>query len=562
MCVALVGVAHAEMARLIVPQALQSGPEATSTVLGRLERGQRVEVRRAAAGWVEVRAASRTGWVRLLSLSREAPGVWENLTAPPLDTSFHDQLVAVTGLRGLPPAKASAHALILAIGDYQGGIPALRGVGHDIDSARMLANGLGVPESNVRVLRDADLTLAGLRQALDELEQRVLQGDQVFLYYSGHGARYPLDDKGEQCGEGLVTIDAQLFTDAELQARLDAIAAKARRLVVFLDACHSGGATTRGVASQDPRFSVKYWPAPGAERCAQPSNLLTRGLRAGEAQPGSGRANFVHIAAARQDEASLDEVGAGGLATQAWLTCLGGEGRDMDASGALSAEEIRDCAQRILERRITEASGYRPHHLTLIGNRGMPLGTLATSSVTPPAAVATLSDLYANRDDRRRVELKPDRAAYRINQDRVQLSLTSSHAGYVYLLMVGSDGKTFDLLFPNRKDAENRIRAGETWQLPRPGWGIRPGGPAGKDTLLAIVADAPRDYSKLGMRPAGPFSIVTANIEATRDIILVTATPASLVDVRCQPGAQRNLEVVEECSDAYGAAIATLDEID
>jgi hypothetical protein len=554
--------AIAEPARLIVDQGLHAAPDPSSAVLGQLERGRKVEALRDSAGWVEVRAGETTGWLHLLAVSREMPGFWQAWHAPTLTTPVHDRLVAVTGLRGLPPAKPSAHALILAIGDYSGNIPALRGVGHDVDSARMLANGLGVPEANTRVLRDAELTLSGLRQALDDLERRIQPGDQVFLYYTGHGARYPMDDKGEQCGEGLVSADAQLLTDSEMQERLAALARKARRLVVFIDACHSGGVTTRGLTGRDPTLSVKYWSAAGSERCARPSNILTRGLRApGADEPG---ANHLHIAAARPDEASLDEASAGGLATQAWVACLGGQARDSNGSGALSAEELRVCAQRILDRRITDASGFKPHHITLIGNRGMPLaGPLTAPGDEPAAAEATLRDLYANRDDHRVVQLKADRPTYRVKQDRVQLSLTSSHGGHVYLLMVGSDGKTFDLLFPNRKDADNRIRGGETWALPRPGWGIRAGGPAGRDTLLALVTDTPRDFSKLGMRPAGPFSLVEANAATTRDIILVTSTPAASLAPACQGiAAKRTLEVVEECSDAYGAALATLDEID
>jgi hypothetical protein len=558
----LAGSAIAEPAHLIVPQALYAAPDASSAVLNRLERGSKIEALRDAAGWVEVRAGDTTGWLRLLAVSRDLPGFWQNRNSPALATPLHDRLVAVTGLRGLPQAKPSAHALILAIGDYQGGVPALRGVGHDVDSARMLANGLGVPEENIRVLRDAELTLAGLRQALDDLERRIQPGDQVFLYYTGHGARYPIDDQGEQCGEGLVSADARLLPDSEMQDRLAGLARKAKRLVIFVDACHSGGVTTRALATREAGLSAKYWSAPHTERCSRPSNMLTRGLSA--LRTDELGANYLHIAAARSDEASLDEASAGGLATQAWLACLGGQARDTDGSGILAAEEIRACAQGILDRRITDASGFTPHHITLIGNRDMPLAEPVTAARDESiAAAATLRDLYANRDGRRVIRLQADRPTYRLKQDRVQLSLTSNHGGFVYLLMVGSDGKTFDLLFPNRKDTDNRIRAGETWFLPRPGWGIRAGGPAGRDTLLAIVADSPRDFSRMGMRQAGPFSSVEANAGTTRDIILVTTSPAASLAPACQTkGASRTLEVVEECSDAYGADLITIDEID
>ena len=60
----------------------------------------------------------------------------------------------------------------------------------------------------------------------------------------------------------------------------------------------------------------------------------------------------------------------------------------------------------------------------------------------------------------------------RIGRDQLQLSVTSSHAGHVYLLMLGSDRKSFYLLFPNGLDGDNRIQAGKPLALPRPDWAL------------------------------------------------------------------------------------------
>jgi hypothetical protein len=60
-------------------------------------------------------------------------------------------------------ARAEAHALLLAISAYQAGIPQLKGVSHDIDSAKSIARKLGVRDVNMQVYRDQQLTLAGLR---------------------------------------------------------------------------------------------------------------------------------------------------------------------------------------------------------------------------------------------------------------------------------------------------------------------------------------------------------------------------------------------------------------
>jgi hypothetical protein len=88
--------------------------------------------------------------------------------------------------------------------------------------------------------------------------------------------------------------------------------------------------------------------------------------------------------------------------------------------------------------------------------------------------------------------------------------------------------------------------------LPRPRWHITSAGPVGTTHLLALVVDAPRDFASLGMKPAGPFSVLEANRTAARDIQLVTACD--------EPGASRNLAVGQRCSSAYGAALVAIEE--
>jgi len=187
----------------------------------------------------------------------------------------------------------------------------------------------------------------------------------------------------------------------------------------------------------------------------------------------------------------------------------------------------------------------------------------------PPAAakpnpVATLEDVFGNRDDRRLVELKTTRQKLKIDKDKLEFTLTSSHEGNVYLLMVGTDGSTFDLLFPNQLDRNNQIKAGETLKLPRSSWELTVQGPPGKDTLLAIVTESPRDFSKLGMQPAGPFSVIDAKAAParTRDIQLVTGNSSNASAGDCLTEKTRNLAVQKRCSNAYGAALLVVEEIE
>ena len=570
--------AWASPASLIRAQPLLAAPDGLAAQVATLPALTPVEVLKRRGGWSLVRAGDKEGWLRILAL-RETHSLMPG-TFLPGDAQENSRVVAVAGFRAVP-TRPSAHALILTISDYGNGIPPLPGVTHDADSAVLMARSLGVPDANMTALRDGALTLEGMRAALDALEARVMPNDEVFLYYSGHGTRLEANDgRAAHCADALVTADARALMDVELHDRLERISSKARRLVVFLDACFSGGVTTR--AAVDDRLTGKFWAKSGAQTCALPSNALTRGLD--NARPGDGKLNYIHIAAARNDEVALDDGSRGGLATLAWLDCLSGGARDSNGSSGLSADELAECAQPEIARAAAGNTHYSTPHLTLTGNTQMVLAApietppdpavvatppptatvMATQPVPPsvePSAVAALKDILANRDDRRTVHLGSDKPIYKIRKDFVHLNLKSSHAGYVYLLMVGSDGKSFDMLFPNKKDQHNHILAGETWELPHSGWGIRAGGPAGRDYLLAIVGDNPRDFSELGMKPAGPFSVVATSRASTRDIQFVSATSVHADPSACEKtGEQRTLEVVDACSDAYGADLITLDE--
>lgn len=482
-------------------------------------------------------------------------------------------------LRGYSkPESPSAHALIMGIGDYQGIIPKLKGVPFDIETATEIARRMGVPARNIRVLKDGELTLEGMRGALDDLYARLLGSDQVFIYYSGHGSRQLVrEDDGERCAESLVTVDGQGFTDAEMEVRLKRMAEKAQKTIVLIDSCHSGGVTTRG-GGGGAQYTAKLWIQPGKD-CARPTNVLTRGLTASRSA-GGGADNFVHIAAARDNEISFDQTGHGGVATQAWLACMAGEARDIDGSGGISAEEIRTCAQERINQRFANVQGYLPHHVVITGNSSMVLSYAAKdgtagaariplpSSAAAPAVTATanagplaaLKDIYNSRDDRRLVTLQAERSTLRIGRDDINLTLTSREGGYVYMLMVGSDGQTFDLLFPNQLDRNNVIEAGATLRLPRPNWQLGAEGPPGRDSLLAIVTDSPCDFGSAGLKPSGPFSVLDAM--AAKDIQLVTAGAAKPATAECaDQTTMRTLAVKKRCSTAYGAALLTIEEV-
>lgn len=576
--------------------------------------------------WARVKAKSGEGWIRVTSIKRHgATGPVVSELALAGGRNSVTEATASLGIRGAPLGGGTPHALIMTVSNYKGGVPELPGVKWDAAKAADIAKSMGVDPANMEFLKDEQMTVEGIDNAINKLVERINPGDSAFIYYSGHGGRTIVLDPKPRCAETLVTVTGDSYVDTRLQQQLQRISQKAGKVIAFFDACHSGGVTTRSGVGARAQFRSKSWSKSDTETCVRPVNVITRSLQK-SSTPGSGTGNYVYIAAARDNEVALDHPSKGGIATSAWKECIAGSAVDKDGSGGLSAIEIQDCAQEKIEDAVRGNMSVLPHHVTIAGNvnavlafsRGTsgaspvlaaslpaqpatsqvptpfaaapppgsstpPLQTtmqiipspapskpLAPASATPliptlapplgPAA--TLNDLYSNRDDRRVVKVSPENPILKVGLDKLSFSVTSSHAGYLYVLMAGSDGSGFDLLFPNQLDQSNMLAPGEILELPRSSWEVTAGGPAGTDTLLVLVSEAPRNFKSLPLKPTGPFSAIESSVVNAKDIQLVFGggTPAT---AECkQESARRNLAVAQRCSTSYGAALLSVREVD
>ena len=175
--------------------------------------------------------------------------------------------------------------------------------------------------------------------------------------------------------------------------------------------------------------------------------------------------------------------------------------------------------------------------------------TVASAPFDP---VAALGAVHAGADPARRVTVKVDNDRVRIGQDKLRFSVTSSHAGYVYVHMVGTNRADFHMLFPNGYDGENRIAAGATLALPRPSWPIEAGGPAGTDHFVVMVSEAPRDFQAAGLVESKPFAAFAVARAAELLRAHTGATPLFAGIPAC---------AAAPCPQAYGAASFTIDEV-
>src|SRR5213075_506895 len=143
-----------------------------------------------------------------------------------------------------------------------------------------------------------------------------------------------------------------------------------------------------------------------------------------------------------------------------------------------------------------------------------PTATLAPVAPKPFDPVQALERVFEARDRDHRVSVVPDQPRIQVGKDLLRFRVSSGKPGYVYVLMVGTDRTQFNLLFPNAVDAGNRIAAGQELDLPRKGWAMTAGGPAGADHFVAIVSENPRDFSAAGLRKVDPFGEFPPEVSA------------------------------------------------
>ncbi|MEI8169031.1 MAG: caspase family protein [Rhodoferax sp.] len=607
---------------------LRADKLASAPVLQSLAVGAALRLVSVEGGWalVETTPANKTsaklsGWVRASAVSLPQAASLASGLASGRESAGNTALTL--GVRSLPP-RINRHALIIGISRYADpATPSLPGARIDKESATQMAQAMQVPQSNIRYLQDDQATGNNIRQALKDLTDKVEDGDRVFIHYSGHGTRYN-DPAAGGCVEALLAYDggtSGMITNHEMADMLKTITNKTDKLFVMYDACHSGGLVaaassvrTRGFSNRNDDGQLRPKFASISEECGRPVNIKTRNLVVEAAAKGALPQDIIHVSASRDNEISFDDELKGGLATQFMRDCMLREAKDLDNSGAISMDEIKQCAQEKINKRMANDVNYKPHNLVLNGNAAfvpawfsqasalapvvvpvivpvtaVPIQTATAATATAPVAVKppvvaspvagtfhtavpvaepppepltgaqALRQMFDQRDAKRRVQVTLSKDKLKIGQDVLDFSVQSERAGFVYVALAGSDNQAVYLLFPNELDKNNQVEAGQQLLLPRPNWRVKAGGPAGTDHLLVMVTDAPRDLSTLAANKAGPFvmSLNDAQGRAKLGALMTTSQMGS--SPACAHAGSRKKNVL--CSDAYGASMITVEEV-
>jgi hypothetical protein len=469
------------------------------------------------------------------------------------------------------PVLPSNHALIITVSEYQRS--PLPGVLNDRKLANELAQRFGVPAQNIVELSEGEVTREGLGHALSAMKQVIMPGDKLYVYFSGHGARFFSKASG-QCTESIVMQDMHVVTNTEFADMLKPLSAKTDKTIVMLDSCHSGGvahaASSREVGSAEP-LRAKFLPEASSPQCSLAVNdrgfSQTRGTDFGTTDH-----NLVILAASRNNEVAWD-TSKGGALTYNFEQCLNGGAGDMDHSGSLSMQELTDCVQARLDK--TQGETAR-QHATLAGNAALipafveptPSGE-APGSAPPGAAdpLAALTDIYNQRDDRWQVQVTLGSPALKIGSP-LAMSIRSQRDGFVYMFYQGTQPGSFYLLFPNQLDSNNAIAANQDLQLPRPDWNVTALGPRGTDHLMVMVTATVRDFSALALpaayvSAAGPFEKIKPTAQAVARVSQIATLSAAAGKAACRgAAAKRDLGVSRQCSNVFGAGLVSVEETD
>jgi peptidoglycan hydrolase-like protein with peptidoglycan-binding domain len=227
----------------------------------------------------------------------------------------------------------------------------LPGPAVDLKNIQSNLQQLGFDASSTVTLLDKAATTAAVTQALQHAQQVTQPNDEFVFYISGHGMQRPWATTGRTLPILYDTNvnDSQVFDFSRLAALISAI--PARQIVVLIDTCHAGAATTKLdsiVISSRGVDAAKMGGAPEL-------GVMMRGVKA--------VGDMAVLSAARADEEAIDRGPViGGLFTSEFLKALkathGTEPLQVVYTTYLLPNIIAYCAKDMLGCHQTPILGY------------------------------------------------------------------------------------------------------------------------------------------------------------------------------------------------------------
>ncbi len=152
---------------------------------------------------------------------------------------------AATGTIGAT-CEGNKYAIVIGINDYPGSSSDLQYCVSDADSmVSALTSLYGYQSENIEYITESGATYSNIVEAINTVRDKVGINDEVFFFYSGHGAKGKANDgDNEKVDESIVCWgdnDFYYFWDGELKKLFENF--PTNRIIFVFDSCLSGGMT-------------------------------------------------------------------------------------------------------------------------------------------------------------------------------------------------------------------------------------------------------------------------------------------------------------------------------
>jgi hypothetical protein len=432
----------------------------------------------------------------------------------------------IAGVLLTPPALARSRALLIGVGDVPNN--ALPAIDLDIDNMKKVAAVMGFAPGDIKVLFDEEATYANVQKALSTwVREGVQPNDKVLIYFSGHGTRVPDFTPGHAGGvdAALVMHDMErarvngqatlknVLMGHELGAALAQI--PSRKVLVLVDACHSGRAT-RTIDLMNRKLGSSGYPKfityPG-----MPTGESTRGIEL----PASGNENYAALSAAREEESAIGTE-HGGLFTLGLVDAIDAAARD---GRRPTVDEVRVATTAYIA---AHTDPETRHHPMTDGNPQLIRGALDVVPLRSGQG-PTWQALAALAAKATPLTVTAPAQNFRVG-DEVTLSVNVPRAGYLNVVSIDSQDRA-TVLYPNAYAATNQVSTG-TFQFPTASMNfvVRAAEPLGPSLVVAFLSDKPVNLLELGIEgrdAAGKMQDVFTEVSAraTRALVVEARQP-------------------------------------
>ena len=420
------------------------------------------------------------------------------------------------------PAGAR-RALLIGIDDYWNNISPLSGPVNDVvQMARFLREEMDYEEHEIKTLLDGQATRERILESIKSwLIAGTAPGDEVFMFFSGHGFQQPdgNGDEDDRYDETLVPVDASvdnarktvhgMISDDEVKSLLDQL--EGRRINVVIDSCHSG-TITRDISDwkyvKTPRLAdgTPLRVAPAQVKVAPAQGRKIKSLRP-ESFLASDRPDMLVWTAVKADQKALvdQEVEEASVFTRRFLSGIKGKKADWDGDGIVTVRELHRYV-------LVESSEYCRRHPGVCAQgltpqlyapqRQLDRSVFWRGGGSLPRTASLAKDILVQGKPGGREANKPEDVRLRMNPggkvqlgEEIQVTVESERGGRLVLLDIDAAGRLTQI-FPNeisiRSGVPEQIRAGDSVILPgdKKEFLFKMAPPVGAGMLIAIVSES------------------------------------------------------------------------